>query len=41
MNAEGYTMTFMPDKILLVDKWRPLCAAWSQAFGQCASCTRS
>ena len=30
-------MTFMPDKILLVDKWRPLCVAWSQAFGQCAS----
>lgn len=29
-------MTFMPDKIVLVDKWRPLCSAWSQAFGQLA-----
>ena len=27
-------MTFMPEKILLVDSWRPLCSAWSQAFGQ-------
>lgn len=27
----------MPEKILLVDKWRPLCTAWSQAFGQFAS----
>jgi O-acetyl-ADP-ribose deacetylase (regulator of RNase III) len=27
-------MTFMPEKILLVDNWRPLCSAWSQAFGR-------
>jgi O-acetyl-ADP-ribose deacetylase (regulator of RNase III) len=29
-------VTPTPDKILLVDTWRPLCTAWSQAFGQFA-----
>ena len=30
-------MTLMPNKIVLVDKWRPLCGAWSQVFNQSES----
>lgn len=36
-NSDKDTVTFMLERILLVDRWQPLCSAWMQAFGQIAN----